>query len=209
MVTRRTAAEALGKIGDHRAVPALVRALDDSASAVREAAAYSLSQCGALDRATGERLAGLLLDPIPAVRIAAAQSLASLETLGVLWPVVAGYLDDDDPDIRRNVIRALQGGDAPELVRALAGHLQDRDAAVRRAAVVSLGESGVPVAGVFLHERLTRDSSPAVRAEAAYRLRFFDGREGLQDLKRTAEQDEHPQVRRWAEQTLRGLHDSD
>lgn len=212
MVMRRTAAEALGKIGDPQAVPSLVLALDDHMFAVREAAVRSLSQVGPLERADGERVAGLLVDPVPAVRIAAAQTLAALDRMKDLWPRVVQQLAVASSDQRQTMIQALEGVDDPEAVEAISNAVHDSDPQVRRAAVVALAESSVPQVAAVLRERLTTDPSGGVRAEAAYRLQFFSVSEGVEDLKVTAGQDEHQQVRRWAEQTLRGLeatHDSD
>src|SRR3990167_1080891 len=141
VVIRRTAAESLGKIGDHRAVPGLILALGDSSSVVREVAVHSLSQFGPLERADGECVARLLMDPIPAVRTSAAQTLTSLDGMKELWPVAAGHLNHEDPDVRRTVIQALEGVNSPEVLSALAIKLHDLDPPVRRAAVVSLAES--------------------------------------------------------------------
>ncbi len=210
-VVRRTAAEALGKIGDHQAVPSLVLSLDDPSSIVRESSAHSLSQLGSLDMVTRERLAGLLVDPVPTVRNAAAQTLASLDSPKALWPMAMSQLVHKDPDVRRAVIQALEGVDSPEWLKTLGNSLQDPDPRVRRAAVIALAESGVPNVSVQLRERLTEDSSSDVRAESAYRLQFFSVGEAEDGLQFAASHDESVQVRRWTEQTLRGLkaHGSD
>lgn len=205
VVTRRTAAEALGKIGDHRAISGLALRLQDERSVVREAAVRSLGQCGPLIGADATRIAGLLGDPNPAVRAAAVQTLGSLEGVSELWPAIRGQLDHDDPEMRLVVIQAIEGADSPEVLRALSITLHDSDPQVRRAVVVSLAESRAPQVVALLRDRVSRDASSEVRAEAAYRLQFFSGQDGVEDLKRVAEHDEHSQVRRWAGQTLREL----
>ena len=68
VVVRRTAAEALGKIGNPQVVPELVLALGDDAALVREASVWSLSGVGPLDSASRGRIAGLLVDPSPVDR---------------------------------------------------------------------------------------------------------------------------------------------
>lgn len=204
MVVRRTAAEALGKIGNRQAAPSLVPALDDAREEVREAAVRSLSQMGPLEGGAGERVAGLLVDPVSAVRQAAAQSLISLELMRELWPLVVPLVADADPEVRGVMLQALEGVQAREVLKIFDDALRDPDPRVRRAAVVSLAETGDSQVGARLRERLTSDASGEVRAEAAYRLQFFP----LTDtgaLKLAAGQDGHSQVRRWAEQTLKGL----
>jgi vesicle coat complex subunit len=204
-VIRRTAAEALGKIGNQQTVSSLVLALDDPASIVRESSAHSLSQLGPLDTAARERIAGLLVDPVPTVRHAAAQTLAALDLPKTLWPMAMSQLVHEDPDVRRAVIQALEGVESPEALKALANSMQDPDRRVRRAAVVALAESGVPNVSAQLRERLTADSSSEVRAESAYRLQFFSVDETEERLQFVASHDKSIQVRRWTEQTLREL----
>ncbi len=60
---RRNAARALGKLGDRRAVPALVRALECSDFYVREAAAQALETLG--DVSCLPRLIELLNNQVP------------------------------------------------------------------------------------------------------------------------------------------------
>ena len=204
-VVRRTAAEALGKIGDQQAVPSLVQSLDDPASIVRESSAHSLSQLGPLDGVSRERIAGLLVDPVPTVRNTAAQTLASLDSPKALWPMAMSQLVHNDPDVRRAVIQAMEGVESPEGLKTLESSLQDPDPRVRRAAVIALAESRGPNVLAQLRKRLTEDSSSDVRAESAYRLQFFSVSEAEGVLQFAASHDESGQVRRWTEQTLRGL----
>lgn len=211
MVMRRTAAEALGKIGNREAVSGLVLALDDERFEVREAVVRSLSQLGPLDRGAGDRVAGLLVDPVSVVRKAAAQTLVSLELMKDLWPSVVPLVAEADSDVRGTIIQALEGVSVREVLDIFNDGLRDPDPRIRRAAVVSLAETRASQSGVLLSERLIRDTSGEVRAEAAYRLQFVPLND-VADLKLAVAQDGHSQVRRWAEQTLKGLavgHDSD
>lgn len=205
VVVRRTAAEALGKIGNPQVVPELVLALGDDAALVREASVWSLSGVGPLDSASRGRIAGLLVDPSPVVRAAAAQTLASLDTTKELWPAALSQLSHEDPEVRRVVIQALQSINAPEAVGALEQLLYDPASQVRRAVVVTLAETGDSRVVELFRRLLSEDPSADVRAEIAYRLQFFSGSEVSEGLSVAAGEDENEQVRRWAEQSLTGL----
>ena len=204
-MARRTAAEALGKIGNPQAIAGLVVALGDQSPIVREASVRSLGGIGPLDLVARVHIAGLLIDPVQSVRSAASQTLASLDAVQELWPLAMSQLAHADPEVRRAVIQAFESVESPEVVRALADRLQDPDPDVRRAAVAVLGESGDPKLVELLLEQLRADSSSNVRAEIAYRLQFFSDGEGEEVLRFVASHDESAQVRRWAAQTFRGL----
>lgn len=153
---RRNAARALGKLGDHRAVPALLRALECSDFYVREAAAQALELLG--DVSCVSSLTKLLNDQIPGTLPAReppqlAQPFdAILEALGTLGaidtiPDILPFLDHDIPRIQYAAARAMyqltpnpqvanQYGD--RLVQALTnGDLQ-----LRRAVLSDLGAIG-------------------------------------------------------------------
>lgn len=206
-VVRRTAAEALGKIGNPQVVPELVLALDDHASIVREAAVWSLGGLGPFNTPTRGRIAGLLVDPSPSVRTAAAQTLASLDATKELWPGALSQLAHEDSEVRRVVIQAFQSTDSPEAVRALTELLHDPAPQVRRAAVAALAETGDSSVVKLFRSQLSAEPSAHVRAEIAYRLQFFSGKEAVEELSVAAGEDESVQVRRWAEQSLTGLRD--
>ena len=106
----------------------------------------------------------------------------------LLEPVV-GLLRSSDAKIRRAAVRALLQVDSSQWVPALVGAGRDSDAEVRQGIVAVVGEWGGSAISPWLRERLVEDSSPAVRAEAAYRLGLLidpearaapqqDGREG-------------------------------
>lgn len=210
-VARRTAAEALGKIGNPRVVAGLVGVLGDQSPIVREASVRSLGGVGPLDMVTRVHIAGLLVDPVQSVRSTAAQTLASLDSTKELWPLAMSQWAHADPEVRRAVIQAFESIDSPEVVRALVDSLHDPDPQVRRAAVAVLGESGDSKVVELFREQLTAESSSNVRAEIAYRLQFISEGESKEGLSFVAIHDEIPQVRRWADHTLRELtaHGSD
>jgi HEAT repeat protein len=204
-VARRTAAEALGKIGNPQAAPGLVVALGDESPIVREASVRSLGGVGPLDPVTRVYIAGLLVDPVQSVRSAAAQTLGSLDSTKEIWPLAMSQLAHADPEVRRAVIQALESIDSPEIMRALVDSLHDRDPRVRQAAVAVLGESGDSKVVELFRERLRGEPSANVRGEIAYRLQFFSEGESEEGLRFVANHDESAQVRRWADHTLRGL----
>lgn len=205
VVARRTAAEALGKIGNPQAVPGLVVALGDRAPIVREASVRSLGGVGPLDPVTRVHIAGLLVDPVQSVRSAAAQTLGSLDSTKEIWPLAMSQLAHADPEVRHAVIQAFESIDSPEVVRALVDSLHDPDPQVRRAAVAVLGESGDSKVAELFREQLKAESSANVRGEIVYRLQFFSEGESEEGLRFVANHDESAQVRRWADHTLRGL----
>jgi phycocyanobilin lyase alpha subunit len=153
---RRNAARALGKLGNHRAVPALLGALACSDFYVREAAAQSLETLG--DVSAVPRLIDLLNDRIPGTLPATEPPQltqpfdAILEALGSLGdvravPPILPFLDHDIPRIRYAAARAMyqltpdptlasQYGD--RLVQAL----YNDDLQLRRAILADLGAIG-------------------------------------------------------------------
>jgi HEAT repeat protein len=123
--------------------------------------------------ATRVRLSELLVDSVQPVRTAAAQTLASLDSVKEPWPLAMSQLAHADPEVRRVVIQAFESIDSPEVVTALVDSLHDPDPHVRRAAVAVLGESGDSKIVELFREQLRAESSSNVRAEIAYRLQFF------------------------------------
>ncbi|HCF27800.1 MAG TPA: phycocyanobilin lyase [Cyanobacteria bacterium UBA11049] len=149
---RRNAARALGKLGDRRAVPGLIRCLDFSDYYVREAAAQSLEMLG--DRSAVPALIQLL-----AGGVAAAQQVpgrphltqpyeAVLEALGSLdateaVPLIQPFLEHPVARVQYAALRAmyqLTQDDAygQRLVQAL----ENSDVKLRRMALADLGAIG-------------------------------------------------------------------
>jgi len=153
---RRNAARALGKLGNLRAVPALVQALESPDFYVREAAAQSLEMLG--DVSCSGKLIELLNNQIPETLPAPEPPQlvqpfdAILEALGTLGavdaiPNILPFLDHNIPRIQyaaarcmyqltANPLVANQYGD--RLVQALANN----DLQLRRAVLADLGAIG-------------------------------------------------------------------
>jgi phycocyanobilin lyase subunit alpha len=168
---RRNAARALGKLGDRRAVPALILALTCSDFYVREAAAQSLEMLG--DQSCLETLMDLLHDristaePAPEPPYLSQPFDAILEALGTLGATSAisdiqPFLNHEVPRIQYAAARALyqltppaeagQYGD--RLIQALNGP----DLQLRRAALADLGAIGYLSAAEPIAQTLAENS---------------------------------------------------
>ncbi len=169
---RRNAARALGKLGDRRAVPALIQALECSDFYVREAAAQSLEMLG--DRACIPKLMALLQDQVPGTLPAPeppqlAQPFdAILEALGTLEaeeaiPLVAPFLDHAVPRIQYAAARAMyqlvaDPTEASLYAERLVTALASNDLQLRRAALADLGAIGYLSAAEAIAQTLAENS---------------------------------------------------
>lgn len=198
---RLTAAEALGKIGDHNAAPLLVRALQDPDPGVRQAAARSLGSLSVAGGETERELVTRLSDSDIQVRQAAAQALGTREGTPALTSALTGLLTDPDPTVRQAAAHALLLIEGHEALPALSKSTYDDDPLVRQWVVAALGETGDPRAGPVLVERLRHDPAAGVRAEAAYRLRFVADASVAAEATALIRGDSSPDVRRWGERS--------
>jgi phycocyanobilin lyase alpha subunit len=153
---RRNAARALGKLGDRRAVPALVRALECSDFYVREAAAQALETLG--DVSCLPRLMELLNNQVPGTLPALEPPQliqpfeAILEALGTLGAIAAipdilPFLEHEIPRIQYAAARAMyQLSPNPELASQygdrLVQALSNNDLQLRRTVLADLGAIG-------------------------------------------------------------------
>jgi len=169
---RRNAARALGKLGDRRAVVALVKALECSDFYVREAAAQSLEMLG--DSSSIPRLIDLLNDQIPGTSPAPEPPQlvqpydAILEALGTLGavdatPLIQPYLSHPVPRIQFAAARALyQLSPTPELANPygdrLIEALSNDDLQLRRAVLADLGAIGYLPAANAIAQTLAENS---------------------------------------------------
>jgi len=169
---RKSAAAALGRIGDARAVGALAEALGDDAELVI-AAADALAKIG--DRRAFDALLALVGDSRAAVRQAAVGALNSLgapEMPGRVLPL----LRDPDPNVRESAVKIAGYFGYAECADILLERCGDEDERVRRAAVEHLpyleDERATPALA-----RALRHEAPKVRAAAAGAMAQADGPE--------------------------------
>jgi len=133
---RQDAAQALGQIGDSRAVEPLIVALADKNAEGRRRAAEALGRIGD-DRAV-EPLIVALADMNNKDRQWAAEALGNIGKPAVGQLLVA--LKDDNPDVRALAASTLeQIGDA-KIVKSLVPLLRDSNSHVRNAALKALQE---------------------------------------------------------------------
>ncbi len=164
--TRRRAAEALGKVGDNRAVLPLIAALRDSDERVRIRAAQSLGRIGdsravdplmrALEQSygrAGSRESAVISEALGAIGKPTDEPLLAglkdpdsevrkraLTALGRTWmlPAVA-ELASDDPETRRKAARKLGKLSDERVADPLLAALRDHDQLVRWEATKALG----------------------------------------------------------------------
>jgi len=133
---RKEAAEALGKIGDERAVEPLIEALKDSYLAVRWKAAEALSKIG--ERAAGP-LIEALKDSDEYVRMGAAGALGEIGDSRAVEPLIEA-LKDSNADVRSSAAIALGEIGDRRAVGPLIEALKDSNEFVREEAAEALGE---------------------------------------------------------------------
>jgi len=134
---RMAAANALGRLGDSGALPALIATLDDSDPRVRARAARA---CGAIgDERAADALGERLDDPTGRVRREAADALTAIGTERALTPLLDA-VDDESEAVRYAAVTALGGYRGAAAIDPLIEALDDRSDVVRRAAVFSTVE---------------------------------------------------------------------
>lgn len=154
---RRNAARALGKLGDRRAVPGLIRCLTCEDFYVREAAAQSLEALG--DPACVLTLIELLEGGVEAAQVVPGRPHlvqpyeAVIEALGTLHAVeavelVRPFINHSMPRVQYAALRAMyQLTEEPQYAEQLAQALQTGEVQLRRTVVSDLGAIGyVPAA---------------------------------------------------------------
>lgn len=113
---RAEVADQLGKLGDGRAVPALLEALGDPHMDLRDNAAFALAELGAVTAVPG--IVKLLRDPAKQVRKTAAKGLGMLRARDAV-PALIETLEDPSYLVRKNVIRSLGQIGGPSALQAL------------------------------------------------------------------------------------------
>ncbi len=209
VTVRAAAAEALGKIGDHRAAEALgklfdarrgksenrrVDSLDDRLAAIR-----ALSQLG--PPALQQLLQALKSDDRE-LRKSAAISLGSLGCAEAIGPLVE-RLDDPRSQVRQVAAQALGSLGGSDALRGLGRAVAHRDPETRRTAVEVLGRIGTKDAVEPL-SRAIQDSDEAVQIAAIDALKAIGGIDAGFALKPALEGGKKS-VRAAAASALRGM----
>jgi HEAT repeat protein len=140
-IVRASSAEALGQLGDPRAVMPLIAALSDTELQVRIDATVALGKIR--DPSAIDAVAARLNDPAEdeLVRSAAARALGQLVRGAVFTPLVDA-LDDPLIDVRCQALYALAESAGPSSVDLLLARTTDPNTYVRHAAVSALGRVG-------------------------------------------------------------------
>lgn len=182
---RAAAAEALGRLRDESAVPALLLGLKDPSPSV------VLACCGALGASkpspeTSNAVAELLEDPHPAVRARAANALAEMGDTEAFVEPIAALLDDKAPPVQVAALRALVSCGEPGQLHAadvcrLAAQGDDRTRVVALQTLSQLGERGAAFATEL--EPLLDDALPEICLAARRTLEHFKtGRDAVPSL---------------------------
>lgn len=165
---RRNAARALGKLGDQRSVPALIRCLDSSDYYVREAAAQALEMLNATDSVPVlmQMLAGGVE---AAVRVPGKPHLAQpytavIEALGTLHAteaisLIQPFLEHPVKRVQYSAARAMyQLTDESMYAERLIEALHGNELQLRRSALMDLGAIGYLPAAEAIAETLAENS---------------------------------------------------
>ena len=167
---RAAAAEILGRSGDRRALPGLVRALDDADATVVTASAAALGALGA--PAAVDPLFALFAHPSAAVRRTAIAAINSIGASGTA-ALVRTAIDAENAHVRECAVRVGGYFGFPECVPAIVRALQDSEEDVRRAAIEQLPVLDDVDAAVSLQQALAKET-PRNRAAAAHAMRLVD-----------------------------------
>jgi HEAT repeat protein len=175
---QQAAAVALGRIGNTRVLPDLMKLLDGD-SEVAIAAAGALGAMG--DRGAFERLLQQLGHPHAMVRQAAVSALNSIGHRDTEW-AVASRLTDPDPRVRESAARisgyfGFQSALAPLLALA-----RDDEESVRRAAVEHLANFDDENASRTILDAMANDPAVSVRSAAIRALGQVDSADAEQAL---------------------------
>jgi HEAT repeat protein len=196
---QQAAAKALGQIGDARAVPALIAALEDAELYVQIEAAHALGLIG--DARAGNPLASVLRSQVAELRDTAVEALARLGAAPV--PALLDLLDRSKFSTREAAARALGVIGALEAVPSLIAALNDPDSQVRKAVVDSLAKIEKKAEPLLI--AALRDPCVSVRLASANALGKIKDPCAIMPLVE-ASKDASPDVREAAWQALAALH---
>ena len=202
---RASRALALGQIGDARAVEALVVALKDSEVWVRISAAISLGQIK--DARAVEALITAISDSDSGVREEAARALGQIGDVRAFEPLLAA-LKDSDVYARSDAVYALGEIKDARAIEPLGAFLKDNNRDVRENAAYALGKIGDARAIESLIFSLL-DPDKFVRVAVTEALGQIGDSRAVEPLRATANNDDEPIVRSYAQTAINRIWDPD
>lgn len=212
---RYWAADALGKIGDHQAVPALIAAVRDPYEAVRMSASVALGDLKSKEAvpALGELVSGkipvgkgyALFAPVDvgAAQWMAAQALGRIGDVRAV-PVLAATVVDAGGDLGLYIAKALGELGDRRAVPALIEAAKKGDEPALRSIVEALGRIGDASAAPILIGLLETGKEDA-RLEAAIALGRLRDPSAVTALKKASESDARSYVREAAAKSLEAI----
>ncbi|WP_293102808.1 HEAT repeat domain-containing protein [Moorena sp. SIOASIH] len=187
----------LGITQSEKAIPELIKSLDNKNLYVRISAASALGEIGT--EATIDPLIKFLDDPDPSVRISAADALGKIGTEARIEPLIK-CLHDQDYSVRRMAVSALGEIGTEVAINRLIKSLDDPDYSVRRMAPEALEEIGTEATIDPLIKLLDDDHSD-VRGRAAEALGKIGTEATIDPLIKLLD-DDHSDVRGRAAEAL-------
>jgi HEAT repeat protein len=176
---RRTAAKALGEIGDPLAVEPLISVLKDKSNYVREATAVALEVLG--DPRAVEPLIATLQDSDGKVRESSAKALGKIGDARVVAPFISVLKNENSKAIRMIAMEKLGQMRDARAVEPLIAMLKDRESGLCDLAVKVLGEIGAPATEAILAELKNKNSDANVRKKMVEALDGIGWQPGLDE----------------------------
>ncbi len=164
---RRQAASSLAKLGDSRAVEALIHQLEEHPDLVEEETIEALGELG--DPRAVASLCRYLESPRSLTRRAAARALGRIGSQDAVPPLIQAAIQPQDPDMRRAALQALRLLRAVEAGAAIADALLDSYPSVRIAAAEAIEELNLRESSEALRQSLDWYDDEA-SSEVAYAL---------------------------------------
>ncbi|MGA9767817.1 MAG: HEAT repeat domain-containing protein [Blastocatellia bacterium] len=184
-------AGALGKIGDRRAFEALLDLIGHEDAAVRQAVIAAINSLGHPEMAT--RALGLLSDPNPGVRESAVK-IAGYFGYEQCADLLFERCRDEEESVRRAAIEHIPYLEDDRILSVLIEALENGTPRVRAAAAGSFAQIDTPAAMPYLLKALN-DADAWVRYFAIRSIGLHRSGEGLDPVARLAEKDAAEYVR--------------
>jgi len=145
---REVVAGAFAEIGDVRALPLLIKALNDESAGVKDAAAIAIGELR--DSRAVEPLIEKLKDPD--AQQVASWALALIGDRRAIKPLNESMFEDPDPNMRAMAVRALGKIAIPEANQSIVQALKDDDEGVLIEAIRIMGEKRMENVAPLLEE---------------------------------------------------------